>query len=71
MANASLKLTGDRALSQPFARALAGVLATADSRTSPAAMSLLLVATGMLVAPLALLAHQAPQIVRILTDLLP
>ena len=38
---------------------------------SPMAVSLLLVATGMLVAPLAMLAPQADEIVRLLTNLLP
>jgi hypothetical protein len=34
------------------------------------AVSLLVVATAMLVAPLALMAHRVPDIVRLLTDLL-
>ena len=44
-------------------------LARCRAETSPMAVTLLLVATGMLMAPLALVVQQMPTIVRLLTDL--
>ena len=60
----------DRALARRFGAALSRSLADVEAETSPAAVALLVVATAMLVAPLALVAHRAPEIVRLLTDLL-
>ena len=69
--NVLVKLQGG---SEEFARrfeaALSRTLAGVNTEASPAAAAFLLVATAMLVAPLTLIAHRAPEIVRILTDLL-
>lgn len=70
--NVSLRLDGisdNQAMG--FERNLASSLQTVSAEPLPAAVGLLLVATAMLVAPLALMAQQMPQIVRLLTDLLP
>ena len=70
--NVSLRLEGGPAdLARQFEPALRGVLSRCAVQTSPMAVSLLLVATAMLVAPLAMMAHRVPEIVRLLTDLLP
>jgi hypothetical protein len=53
-----------------FQAALDGRLASIPAQTSPAAVSLLLVATALLVVPVTLMVHRVPEIVRILTDLL-
>ena len=58
------KLAGQ--LEQQLSQTIAGV----HVEVSPMAVALLLVATGMLVAPLTLVAQRAGEIVRILTDLL-
>jgi len=60
----------DKDLARRFQVQLARTLGGMKAETSPAAMSFLLVATGLLVAPLSLVAHRVPEIVRILTDLL-
>jgi hypothetical protein len=69
--NATVHLTGGR---RPFARsfeaALARRLEALECPTSPMAISMLLVAVVMLAAPLAMMAPDVPQIVRLLTDLL-
>ena len=69
--NATIRLVGgDRELARRFEKALGEVLRSCEAQTSPMAVSLLLVATAMLVAPLALMAHRVPDIVRLLTDLI-
>lgn len=62
---------GDEKFASGFARALSDVLSAVGTETSPGALALLLTATAMLVAPLALMAHRVPELVRLLTDLLP
>jgi hypothetical protein len=70
--NLSVKLrSADEPLARRFEAALAGEVGSAPAETSPTAVALLLVATGMLVMPLTLIAPQAGEIVRLLTDLLP
>ena len=70
--NVSVRWTGgNEADARRFADELATLLDHVPAETSPMAVSLLLVATGMLVAPLALLAGRAPELVRLLTHLLP
>jgi len=70
--NVSIRLRGGSdGLADRFDKALASVLGGVRAETSPTAVALLLVATAMLVAPLALMARHAPEIVRLLTDLLP
>ena len=69
--NATIRLTGGR---RPFARsfeaALARRLEVLEGPASPMAVSMLLVAVIMLAVPLAMMAPDVPQIVRLLTDLL-
>jgi hypothetical protein len=70
--NVSLRLRGgDESLWRGFEEHLTSQLHEMESEPSPMAVSLLLVATAMIVAPLVFMIHQAPEIVRILTDLLP
>ena len=70
--NLSVRLrAGDRPLAWRFAAALADEVGCVRAETHPSAVALLLVATGMLVMPLTLIAPQAGEIVRLLTDLLP
>ena len=69
--NVSIRLSGaDAAFAARFEQALARALHSSPAPLSPMAVGLLLVATTMLLAPLALMAHRVPEIVRILTDLL-
>ena len=69
--NATIRLLGgDKSLARRFERALWDVLRGYEVQASPMAVSLLLVAAAMLVAPLALVAHRVPEIVRLLTDLI-
>lgn len=69
--NVSLCLEGGSDdLARRLETQLARELALQQAETTPMGISLLLVATAMLVAPLALIAHRVPEIVRILTDLL-
>jgi len=69
--NVSLRLRdGDVSLARQVEASLASQLARTTTDTSPMAMSLLLVATVMLVAPLAMVAPRVPEIVRLLTGLL-
>jgi hypothetical protein len=69
--NVSVRLEGGTSeFAAQFAQALAGGMARVSAQTSPMAMGLLLVATGMLVAPLALVANHVPEVVRVLTDLI-
>ncbi len=69
--NISLRLTaGCDETWAAFEENLAGRLARIEAPASPMAVTLLLIATGMIVAPTVLMIHHAPEIVRILTDLL-
>ncbi len=69
--NVSLYLEGGRDdLGKRLEDQLTRTLATVPAETTPMGVSLLLVATAMLVAPLAMVAHRVPEIVRILADLL-
>jgi hypothetical protein len=69
--NVSVRLIGaDDATAGLFEARLAGRLQRIPTETTPTTMALLLVAAGMLVAPLALVAPQAGEIVRILTGML-
>ncbi len=68
--NVSLRLVGgDEDLWRTFESHLSGRLKKIETDPSPMAVSLLLVATVMIVAPMALMVRNAPEIVRILTDL--
>ena len=70
--NVSVRLEGQaKALAGPFEDTLRRMLATTETDTTPAALAMLMAAIAMMVVPLALVAQQVPQIVRILTDLLP
>jgi hypothetical protein len=70
--NISLKfIGGNEDFWRDFEARLAGRLERLEVEPSPMAVTLLLVATAMIVAPTALMVHHAPEIVRILTDLLP
>lgn len=69
--NTSFRIQGaDNELSRRVECELAQVLAARSAQTTAMAMGLLLVATAMLVAPLAAIVHRAPEMVRVLTDLL-
>ncbi|MDY6914380.1 MAG: hypothetical protein SVT52_07995 [Planctomycetota bacterium] len=69
--NVSVRLVGgSEELAGRFQASLAKTLSQVRAETTPMAVSLLLVATAMMVAPLALMAHRVPEIVRLLTDLL-
>jgi len=69
--NVSVRMHGgDKALAGRFAGELWRALSAMEAPTSPMAVSLLLVATAMMVAPLALAAQRVPELVRILTDLM-
>jgi hypothetical protein len=69
--NATVRLTGGtRPFAQSFQAALARRLEALECPTSPMAISMLLAAVVMLAAPLAMMAPDVPQIVRLLTDLL-
>ena len=61
---------GDDKLAGAFQRTLAARLGTIQAKPNAMAVSLLLVSTAMLTAPLALMAQNMPQIVRVLTGLL-
>jgi hypothetical protein len=69
--NVTVRMTGcDHRTAQLFEQALAGRMELLSAQTTPMAMAMLLVATTMLVAPLAMVAPRAVEIVRILTGLL-
>ena len=70
LCNVSVRLRGGEGLGRRFEEQLARTLASVRVEASPMAIAMLLVATGLLVAPLTLVAHRAGEIVRILTDLL-
>ena len=68
--NVSLKLRGaDKRPSSRFEKALLSSVGSITAEANPAGVSMLLVATGMLAAPLALMARKVPEIVRLLTDM--
>jgi hypothetical protein len=67
--NVSVQLTGGSVeLCRDFARELGLAVSRTSARTQAMAVAMLLVAMGMLVAPLALVAHRVPEIVRLLAD---
>jgi hypothetical protein len=69
--NVTLRLTGgDGELWQKFETRLQEQLQHVETEPSPMAVTLLLLATTMIVAPMTLMVHHAPEIVRLLTDLL-
>lgn len=63
-------IDGSEDLSRRFEEGLSRRVAAVTAQTSPMAVALLLVATAMIIVPLAMVAQRAPQIVRLLTDLL-
>ena len=69
--NVSVRLAGPGAskFARWFGDELARVLARTHARAHPMGVAMLLVATAMMVAPLALIAHRAPEFVRLLVDL--
>ena len=70
--NVSLRLHGaDKAFARQFQQALARTLAGTEAETTPMTMTMLLLATALMVAPLTMVARRVPEIVRLLTDLLP
>ena len=69
--NVSIHLHGaDKDFSRRFGAALSNILCQTPAVTSPMAASFLMIATAMLIAPMAMMAQQVPEIVRILSDLL-
>ncbi|MFA6134658.1 MAG: hypothetical protein WC869_11650 [Phycisphaerae bacterium] len=69
--NVTIRLHGgDQALARSFRQALGTHLRTVETEPSAMAISLLLVSTAMLAAPLALMARNMPELVRIITGLL-
>ncbi len=69
--NVTVRVKCDDDLYAQLGHSLGARLAEITAQTSNMAMSLLLVATAMMVAPLSLVAHRVPEIVRIIGDLLP
>jgi len=70
--NVSVRLRGgSEELADDFQSRLGESLESVRAETSPMAVSMLIVATAMLVVPVTLVAHRAGEIVRLLTDLLP
>ena len=70
--NVSVRLRGaDDALAGRFQDALSYRLASVETEAHPMAWAMMLVSAGMLAAPLALVAHRVPALVRLLTDLVP
>lgn len=69
--NVTLRLEGGQpAQARDFEQAMARTLSKAESETSPMAVALLLVATGMLVAPLSMFVQHVPTLVRLVADLI-
>lgn len=67
--NVSVHLSGGSpALCRRFARELGVAVARTSARAQALAVAMLLVAMGMLVAPLAMVAHRVPEVVRLLAD---
>lgn len=70
--NVTIRLRGGSPeLARSFEAAMGQYMSRTPAQTSPMAVSLLLVATGMLVAPVTLFAQHMPQIVRAISDLIP
>jgi hypothetical protein len=70
--NVSIRLDGgSQELRDRFGGELSRMLSQMPAETTPMAMGMLLIATAMMLAPLTLVAHRVPEIVRVLTDLLP
>jgi hypothetical protein len=70
--NVTFKLCTDcPAMARQFEKALERRLTAQPCEASPMALSMLLVATAMLIAPAALMLQQMPEIVRLLGDLMP
>ena len=55
---------------ETFENQLSAYVGEIEAPPSPMAVSLLMVATLVIIAPMMLVAHHAPEIVRLLTDLL-
>ena len=69
--NISIRMTGcESRAADLFERALSRNVESLTAQTTPAAMAMLLVATAMFVAPLAMAAPKAVELVRIITGLL-
>ena len=69
--NVTIRLRDCRdGLAEGIGSGLGQALGRIDTETSPMAASMLLVATAMIIAPMALVMQKAPEIVRLLTDLL-
>jgi hypothetical protein len=69
--NVTIRLRGGSGqLARRFHEGMSARLASAPAQTSPSAVMLLLVATAMLVAPVTMFVQHAPQIVRLITDLI-
>ena len=68
--NVSIRYVGPDHVGRTLGPELARALARVSAETPPSAVALLLVASAMMVAPLALMANHAGEIVRILTGLL-
>jgi hypothetical protein len=69
--NVTLRLSGGgEDLGRNFEARLQERLQHVETEPSPMAVSLLLLATAMIIAPMALMVHHAPEIVRLLSDLL-
>lgn len=70
--NTSVRLTGgSRQFVRQFEQAFSEALNAERTEPNPAASACVLIATAMLIVPLALAAHQADEIVRLITGLLP
>jgi len=68
--NVSVRLAGgSKVLARKFAGQLARTLGRTEAQTHPMAVAMLLVATVMMVAPLALMARRVPELVRLLADI--
>jgi hypothetical protein len=69
--NVSIRLAdSDAAFARRFEQAVGQTLAACEAPVSPMAVTLLLVATTMLMAPLAMMAQRVPELVRLLSDLI-
>ena len=70
--NVSISAEGQdtAAFAKDFEKLLAGQLAAVRTTARPMAVTFLLIATAMLIAPLGLLADRMPEMVRIITDLI-
>ena len=71
--NVSISTEGADAaeFSRKFEKLLASQLATVPTTATPMAVTFLLIATVMLIAPLGLLADRMPEMVRLVTNLIP